>query len=175
MTPSTLLNADDKKSLALVLPTKSSFGRGGMATKIRIAQKAARLGIQTYIANGKRANILLDILNDNYIGTRFVTKQKPSNLKKWIAWNEASHKAIVSINKGAEEALRSSQKVSSLLPVGIVSIEGDFKKGDIIQIVNEKGQAVGLGIAQYGAEKARENMGVNNKKALVHYDYLFIG
>jgi len=176
-----LIDAMDKKTLDLVLPTRSSFGRGGMATKIRIAQKAAKLGIQTYIANGKRRAILLDILNGKFVGTQFTSKSKkgknskPSNLKKWIAYNELNRKGIVYINKGAEEVLCSPEKVSSLLPVGIVKIEGDFKKGDIIQIVNEKGKAIGLGIAQYGVDKAKDNLGKKNKKELVHYDYLFIG
>jgi len=70
--------------------------------------------------------------------------------------------------------LCSTEKVSSLLPVGVVKIEGTFKKGDIIKIVDETGHSIGMGVAQYGVEKAQEFIGENGKKALVHYDYLLI-
>ncbi|HHH49809.1 MAG TPA: glutamate 5-kinase [Saprospiraceae bacterium] len=164
----------DKKMMQLVFPTKSSFGRGGMSTKMRIARKAAKVGITTFIANGKRANILLNILNGNYTGTKFKATNSISNLKKWIAYNELEKKGLVQINKGAAEALCSTSKVSSLLPVGIIHLEGDFSKGDIVQIINEQKEQLGLGIAQYGIEKAKEWMGLKNKKPLIHYDYLFI-
>ena len=64
--------------------------------------------------------------------------------------------------------------MTSLLPVGIFRIEGTFKKGDIVEILNEKERSIGLGIAQYGVEKAKEYIGKKGKKALVHYDYLFL-
>ena len=168
------IKADDKKTVNSIAPTRSSFGRGGMTTKIRIAQKAAKVGISTYIANGKRKNILLDILEGDFVGTKFIIKNNVSNLKKWIAYNELERKGVVKINQGAEEVLCSKDKVSSLLPVGIIDVSGDFKKGDIIQIINESNESIGLGIAQYPSERARQNMGLQNKKALVHYDYLFI-
>ena len=164
----------DKKIMQLALPTKSSFGRGGMSTKMRIARKAAKVGITTFIANGKRENILLNILNGNYIGTKFKATTTVSNLKKWIAYNELEKKGLVQINKGAEEVLCASDKVSSLLPIGIIHLEGNFLKGDIVQIINEQKELLGLGIAQYGIEKAKEFMGLKNKKPLIHYDYLFI-
>lgn len=168
------IDSNDKKALALIMPSKSSFGRGGMRTKFRIAQKAAKVGINTIIANGKRPNIIVDILRNNFIGTRFKAKSAVSNLKKWIAYNETESKGIIYINEGAVKALCSTEVVTSLLPVGILKIEGTFKKGDLISIQNEKGVSVALGIAQYGIEKAKNYIGQKNKKALVHYDYLFV-
>ena len=168
------IDPEDKSVLKGISPTKSSFGRGGMMTKLRIAQKAAKVGIATIIANGKRKNILLDILQDSFVGTCFRAEHRVSNLKKWMAYNDTEGKAIIVVNQGAEQALCSTEKVSSLLPVGIVKIEGDFKKGDLIRIHNEAGKTLGLGIAQYGAEKARQFLGQQNKKALIHYDYLFV-
>ena len=168
------IDAEDKKVLDLIAPSRSSFGRGGMSTKLRIAQKAAKVGITTFIANGKRHHILEDIIKDDFIGTKFLAKTPVSNVKKWLAYNGQVQKGIVHINKGAESVLCSKEKVSSLLPVGIIHIEGNFKKGDIVQIVNEQQKTIGLGIAQYGAEKARLNIGQQGKKALIHYDYLLI-
>jgi glutamate 5-kinase len=62
----------------------------------------------------------------------------------------------------------------SLLPVGVLGIEGQFQKGDIVQIIDEAGQPLGLGIAEYGVEKALERLGQQHQRPLVHYDYLFL-
>ncbi|MCO6489633.1 MAG: glutamate 5-kinase [Phaeodactylibacter sp.] len=166
---------DDKQWLKAIAPSKSSFGRGGMHTKFRIAQKAAKMGITTIIANGRRADILPDILKGSFTGTRFLPAESLSNVKKRLAYHVAESKAAVHINAGAEAALCSPDKASSLLPVGITRIEGDFQKGDIVRIVNPDGQPIGLGQAQYGADTARQYMGRQGKRALVHYDYLYIG
>ena len=168
------IDPTDSKWERYILPSRSSFGRGGMHTKFRIAGKAAGVGIATYIANGRRLNILSEIVNGRAVATLFRPKVSVSGFKKWIAYNESAHKGEVHINAGAEEALRSPDRVSSLLPIGIESISGTFEKGDIVRIVNEKGQMIGLGIAQYGFEKAKQNLGKKGKRALVHYDYLYI-
>lgn len=157
-----------------ITPSTSSFGRGGMQTKFRIAQKAAKVGIATYIANGNRNDILLNIMADDFIGTRFAPADKVSSLKKWVAYNEHTHKGAVYINEGAKAALCSTRQVSSLLPVGILRIEGTFEKGDIIRIYDEEGQPLGIGQVQYGHETAKNYIGQQGKRPLVHYDYLFI-
>lgn len=157
----------------LILPTKSSQGRGGMATKYRIAQKAAQVGIHTIIANGGRSGILLDIWNGNYIGTSFQPAEPLSNVKKWIAYNEDSYKGKVVVNSGAKTALNSDQ-ATSLLPIGIVRIEGQFAKGDLIRILAEDAEEIGVGIAQYDSEKANNQVGKAGSKPLVHYDYLYL-
>jgi glutamate 5-kinase len=66
-----------------------------------------------------------------------------------------------------------SGKATSLLPVGIIAIKADFKKGDIIKIIDENEKLIGLGIAKYGSDKARERIGQKNQKPLVHYDYFY--
>lgn len=165
---------DDKQWLKAIAPSKSSFGRGGMHTKFRIAQKAAKVGITTIIANGRRANILLDIMKGAFTGTRFLPAESLSNVKKRLAYQETASKAAIHINAGAEAALCSSEKASSLLPVGITRVEGEFQKGDIVRIVNEEGKLIGLGQAQYGSDTARQYLGQQGKRALVHYDYLYL-
>ena len=168
------IDPDDKQIQKVILPSKSSFGRGGMATKFNMSKKVSKLGITTIIANGKRPNIIVDINKGNFIGTKILPKGNASNIKRWMAFNEVAKKGTVYINDGAVEALRSVDKITSLLPIGIVKIEGSFKKGEIVEIVNKEGKALGMGITQYGVEKAQELLGQKGKKALVHYDYLMM-
>ena len=158
---------------SFVTSGRSSFGRGGMLTKSAMAQKVAQLGIAVHIANGTKDNILIDVLENKVPHTRFVPQKTASGKKKWIAHSGNYATGIVQINNGARAALTSS-KASSLLPVGVVSIISDFKKGEVIKLIDENELLIGLGIAEYGAEKARENIGQKNKKPLVHYDYLYL-
>ncbi len=153
---------------------KSDFGRGGMVTKFHIAQKISKQGITVYIANGKRNNIITDIFNDkNVPRTRFGAHLKKSTVKNWIADSDGFEKGIILINDGAKQALRSN-KATSLLPIGLIEVMGDFRKGDIIKILDEKGEKVGLGKAMYSAEAARAKMGKSRERPIVHYDYLFL-
>jgi len=152
---------------------KSQFGRGGMLTKSHMAQKVAQLGISVHIANGTRDGILTDVLDGKATHTHFVPNKNTSGKKKWIAHSENFAKGVVKINDGAREVL-TSQKATSLLPVGVIKIEADFQKGDIIRLIDEQGRQVGLGIAEYGADKARERIGQKKQRPLVHYDYLYL-
>ena len=166
-----------KTDLASYVQTgRSSFGRGGMLTKCHIAQKVADEGILVVIANGKRSNILVDLLKDpeTIPCTRFLPAVKPvSSVKKWIAHSEGFAKGEIHINKGAEEALL-APKATSLLLVGVTQVVGDFEKDDIVRIVNEEGKLLGVGCTGYGSEEARALIGSRDLKPLVHYDYLYI-
>ena len=166
-----------KTDLASYVQTgRSSFGRGGTLTKCHIAQKVADEGILVVIANGKRSNILVDLLKDPEAipCTRFLPAVKPvSSVKKWIAHSEGFAKGEIHINKGAEEALL-APKATSLLLVGVTQVVGDFEKDDIVRIVNEEGKLLGVGCAGYGSEEARALIGSRDLKPLVHYDYLYI-
>jgi glutamate 5-kinase len=152
---------------------RSQFGRGGMNTKSHMAQKTAKLGIAVHIANGTRDNILPDVLQGEIAHTRFVPNKKSSEKKKWIAHSEKAATGIIQVNAGAKMAL-TSNKATSLLPIGVTTILEDFKKGEIIKLVDEHNKTIGLGIAEYGADKAKENIGHKNQKPLVHYDYLYL-
>lgn len=158
---------------AFVTTQRSQFGRGGMITKCHMAHKVAQLGIAVHIANGKTENILTRLLQGEVINTRFIPNKTTSGRKKWIAHSEYYAKGAVQINAGAKVALTSA-KATSLLPVGIIKIIGEFQKGDIIKVLDENGKLVGQGIAEYGSDKALERLGQQNQKALVHYDYLFL-
>ncbi len=151
----------------------SQFGKGGMYTKCSIAQKLAVTGISVHIVNGRTENILDDALGEKPVGTYFSPDKKASNVKRWIAHAEGTEKGKVIVNPCAAKILQSEETVS-LLPVGVVTVEGEFEKGDIVQICDESGTKLGLGKAEYGALRARSLTGKKNQKPLIHYDYLFI-
>lgn len=167
------IDQDFKGFSGIISAKKSEFGRGGMMTKSTMAQKVSRLGIAVHIANGTTADILPRLLKEEVLNTYFVPQKIASGKKKWIAHSENYATGLVRINDGAKAALTSA-KASSLLPVGLIAVEKDFKKGEIIRLIDEAGLYIGLGIAEYGSEKARERLGVKNQKALIHYDYLFL-
>src|ERR1700744_2434872 len=152
---------------------RSQFGRGGMITKSTMSQKVAQLGIAVHIANGTKDNILTDVLDGKVLHSRFTPDKTKSGKKKWIAHSAHSATGVVLVNEGAKTALLSN-KATSLLPVGIVGVVVDFNKGEIIKLVDEQDKLIGLGIAEYGSEKARERIGQKNQKPLVHYDYLYL-
>ncbi|GAB4195575.1 MAG: glutamate 5-kinase [Thermoflexibacter sp.] len=152
---------------------KSNFGRGGMVTKSNIAKRVAKLGIAVHIVNGKTDFILTETMQGKSHGTFFKPHKESSSIKKWLAHADGFVKGMVYINEGAKQALFEN-KANSLLLVGITKIEGQFDKGDILKIVDEKGSLLGLGISQYDDEKAIERMGWKNQKPLIHYDYLFL-
>lgn len=155
---------------------QSDFGRGGMLTKYRIAKKVAGDGIGVHVANGTKENVLIDLLSPekDLKHTYFVPNKKlSSNVKKWIAYSDDFAKGQVVINEGAAKAL-SSEKAVSLLPVGVTKIEREFKKGDLIKILNETGQLVGVGKAGYSSDKIETERKTEKQKPLVHYDYLYL-
>jgi len=156
-----------------ISPVKSSFGRGGMLTKLSMAKKSADLGIQVVIANGKKENILFDILKKEVSFTFFEPRTSKHSPKKWLAHAEHYFKGEVIVNEGAKTALF-SEKISSLLPVGINSLSGTFSKGDIIRIKDEHGNILGLGKAEYSNPILQERLGQKNQKPFIHYDYLYL-
>lgn len=156
--------------------TKSTFGRGGMLTKTTIARKTADQGIEVFIANGKRENILVQLLDKKteVICTQFVASaEEVSSVKKWIAHSEGFAKGEIHVNENAARALAGDIAVS-LLPVGVTEIVGDFEKDDIVKIFDHKGTSIGVGKIQYDSNKAREMLGKKNLKPLVHCDYLYL-
>lgn len=168
-----VIKPGDKSHERFVFSGKSQFGKGGMLTKTVMAHKVAESGIEVRIANGRKNNIITDVLNNSVPFTRFVPASGKTSIKKWLQHSVGFEKGAVYINTGAVSALK-SHKAASLLPVGITRIEGEFKKGDLITIYNETGKHIGLGIAQYNDELARQRIGHQREKPLIHYDYLFL-
>ena len=161
---------------AYIQSGRSGFGRGGMVTKYNIAMKVAEEGIRVIIANGKRDNILVDLVEhpDDPPHTEFEpTAEGVSGIKKWIAHSDSFAKGRIIINERASEALCGRQAVSLLL-VGVVEVEGDFEEGDLVGIYDEDGRKLAIGRTAYDSESARRLTGCHDQKPIVHYDYLYL-
>jgi glutamate 5-kinase len=158
----------------IVLRGTSALGRGGMHSKIAIARKTARLGTEVVIADGSDPEILVRITGAEHAGTRFPALGDASPAKRWLASADDHAEGHVIVNQGAESALLDSSRLTSLLPVGIESVEGSFSKGDVIQIRGLDGAVLGCGRARYNHEEADRLKGKRGQKALIHYDYLYL-
>ncbi len=156
--------------------SKSNFGRGGMLTKCRIARKTADSGIDVYIANGTKPNVITNLYNNNpdFVCTHFVSGEHSPAVKKWIAYSDGFTKATVVINDGAKDALLNHKKAASLLYPGIVRFEGDFKKDDLLLIKDLSGVTLGLGKVAADKDKILKMAGQKHSKPIIHYDYLYI-
>ena len=151
---------------------KSSFGRGGMLTKTRIARKVAEEGIEVIIANGRRERILPRLIEclrggEDLTFTRFTPSETPiSSIKKWIAHSEGFAKGEIHLNKVAT-AMLADEFTMSILPVGITAVIGDFEKDDIVRVI-------GVGRVSCSKSHVEAEMGKHGKKPVIHYDYLFV-
>jgi glutamate 5-kinase len=166
----------EKDIMACIHTSRSTFGRGGMATKYRIARKVANEGIEVIIANGKTENILSRILrrDPDTVYSRFIPSGKaPSGIKKWIAHSDSFAKGEIHINANAAKAL-TGEKAVSLLSVGIISVKGAFEKDDIVRIIDDEKRIIGVGKVSYDSEKTRELIGRKGNKPVIHYDYLYL-
>ena len=155
---------------------KSGFGRGGMMTKCSIARKVADEGIEVIIANGKRDDVLTDLVlrPGSRVCTRFAPREgNVSSVKKWIAHSDGFAKGEIRINQGAYDALMSSQ-ASSLLPVGVVAVDGDFEKDDIVRVLAPDGRQFAVGRTSYDSDEARAAIGKQGLRPVIHYNYLYI-
>lgn len=159
-----------------VQTTKSGFGRGGMQTKCRTAQKTAASGIDVYIANGTAPRVITRLASgdDTFVCTHFVAGEHSPAVKKWIAYSDGFARASVTVNDGAKAALLSHTKAASLLLPGVTAIEGNFMKDDLLLIRDEQGEAIGVGRAGMDKDKALKLVGQKHSKPLIHYDYLYI-
>jgi glutamate 5-kinase len=131
----------------------SSLGRGGMITKILAAKRAAGSGASTVIAWGREADALVRLAQGEPIGTLLVAQtQKTQARKQWIA-DHLQMRGTVTVDDGAVAKLRDEGK--SLLPIGMVSVEGDFSRGDVIAIRDCLGIEMARGLANYASAEAR--------------------
>lgn len=140
---------------------KSAFGRGGMKTKLEAAEIAMQSGIPLIIANSRRKNVLLDILEGKKIGTYFKPLgSKMPSIKRWIAYGAGS-KGQIKVNEGAKQAIL---KGASLLAVGIESVYGQFRIGDVVSIVGPDGKEFARGIVNYSSEEVNLIKGLKTQQ-----------
>ncbi|MGB4361469.1 MAG: glutamate 5-kinase [Rhodoferax sp.] len=131
----------------------SSLGRGGMITKILAAKRAAGSGASTVIAWGREPDALLRLCQGEAIGTLLVAPtQKMQARKQWIA-DHLQLRGSVTVDAGAVAKLLGDG--SSLLPIGMIGVEGDFSRGDVIAIRDPQGLEMARGLANYASTEAR--------------------
>lgn len=131
----------------------SSIGRGGMLTKILAAKRAAGSGASTVIAWGREPDALIRLTQGDAIGTLLTAQtQKNQARKQWMADHLQMRGAVV-VDAGAAAKVRDEGK--SLLPIGMVQVEGDFSRGDVIAVRDETGQEIARGLANYASAEAR--------------------
>lgn len=159
---------------ALVSKKKTSSGRGGMQTKFAIAHRLMLCGIAVHIAHGKQVGVLESIMQGDKVGTHFVPEEKVSGIKRRLAYADGFSMGTIVVNKRAGEMLSAKTKAMSILPVGIVRVEEDFGKGDIVEIVDESARKIGFGIAASDAKTTDASIGKQGARPAVHYNYLLI-
>jgi len=150
----------------------TSVGTGGMKSKVMAAKKVTAFGIPYIIAKGKARNVLRDIFDGNELGTLFLPmKEHLSSRKYWIAFTLRS-RGVLCLDAGAKIAILEEGK--SLLPSGIVSVEGDFAVGDPVTCVDRDGVPLAKGLVNYSAADIRKIMGLKTSRieqVLGHKDY----
>ena len=131
----------------------SSIGRGGMLTKILAAKRAAGSGASTVIAWGREPNALIRLIQGDAIGTLLVAQtQKIQARKQWMADHLQMRGAVV-VDDGAASKVRIEGK--SLLPIGMLAVEGEFSRGDVIAVRDSSGVEIARGLANYASAEAR--------------------
>ncbi|BDT73246.1 glutamate 5-kinase [Comamonadaceae bacterium OS-4] len=131
----------------------SSIGRGGMLTKILAAKRAAGSGASTVIAWGREPDALIRLTQGDAIGTLLIAQtQKNQARKQWMADHLQMRGAVV-VDAGAAAKVRDEGK--SLLPIGMLQVEGEFSRGDVIAVRDETGLEIARGLANYASAEAR--------------------
>jgi glutamate 5-kinase len=126
----------------------SAFGSGGMRSKVAAAEMAGESGIPAVICNGTAEGTLAAAAAGEEVGTRFAPRRgRSSSFKLWLKYAKPAHGRLL-VDAGAARVLRESG--SSLLPVGITAVEGDFEAGDAVEVAVD-GEVVGKGIVDYSA------------------------
>jgi len=141
--------------------TRSALGSGGMATKLQAAAKVVAAGEMAAIANGRRPDVLVDLLAGEPVGTLFLPKtQKMTARRRWIGLTSRPRGRIL-IDAGAARALRTRK---SLLASGITGTEGTFDAGDVVAIVDPEGRPVAQGLANYSSEDIHKIKGLRTSQ-----------
>ena len=137
-----------------------ALGTGGMLSKIKAAKKVTAAGIPMIIARGEKANILMRLFSGEAHGTVFEPKKKKMASRKcWIAFS-SKPKGVITLDKGAVKAIL--KKGKSLLPSGIVHVDGEFPIGAPVQFKGESDEILGTGLVNYSAKDIREIMGLRS-------------
>jgi len=135
----------------------SSVGTGGMYSKVLAAKRAISHGIGVNIVNGRRKGLLLSVIKGRQQGTFFKpAKNRLSHRKGWIAYSSRPKGSVV-LDSGAVKAI--TEMCRSLLPSGVVSVEGEFELGDSVYCVDSAGKRIAKGLTNYSSSDIKKIMG----------------
>jgi len=159
----------------------STMGSGGMRSKVVAADMATAAGIATVICNGARAGALERVLAGEPEGTRFVPREvRHSSFKLWLKYAKPS-RGTVAVDAGAARVLQ--EEGTSLLPVGVAGVEGDFGVGDAVEVAHGE-EVIGKGICNYSAVELRRIKGMQSSQVrdvfpraaqeAIHRDYFVL-
>lgn len=144
--------ASDTGLDAMAGGSAGALGRGGMVTKLRAARLASRSGTNTVIASGAVKDVLLHLMAGEDVGTLLVAEQQPLVARKqWLA-GMTRLQGTIELDAGAVRVLCESGK--SLLPIGVKSTRGNYKRGDLVSCVDGAGREVARGLINYSAVEA---------------------
>ncbi len=175
--------ADDTSLDQMAAGGSGALGRGGMVTKIRAARLAARSGAQTVIVGGRIENVLCRLRSGEALGTLLLpTQERQVARKQWLAGHLRMRGQLV-LDAGAVDVLR--QKGRSLLAVGVKSVSGRFRRGEMVACVDEQGNEVARGLVGYDfidaekiiglpSDQIESVLGYINEPELVHRDNLVL-
>jgi glutamate 5-kinase len=161
--------------------TTTTHGSGGMRSKVVAAEMATAAGIPAVIANGRTPGAIVAAATGEPVGTRFAAReQRTTSFKLWLKYAKPS-RGVIAVDAGAARALREGG--TSLLPVGIVAVDGEFEPGDAVDVALD-GETVGKGIANYGAAELRRVQGMKSEQVreivpraseeAIHRDYFVL-
>lgn len=151
----------DATVMALAAQHRSSVSKGGMASKLQAAKRATAGGVTVVIAAGAEPDVLERLARGDPVGTLFPpSATRVEARKRWLLSGLAERGGEVVVDAGAVKALVSQHR--SLLPAGIRAVRGQFKRGDVVAVVNDKGERVACGITNYDAEELGRLIGARS-------------
>ncbi|MBU2541048.1 MAG: glutamate 5-kinase [Candidatus Omnitrophica bacterium] len=166
-----LVEKIDNEIMRLACGSKKFSCVGGMHTKLEAVKIANNAGIPCILANGKTKDILIDIAKGESPGTFFCAGTRPKDKKNWIATSAKCKGAIV-VDAGAKAAIIARKK--SLLSVGIIEAQGEFKENDVVFIADMAGSKFAKGITRFSAQKINQIKGKKGQPEVVHRDCLIV-
>ena len=155
--------------------SSSGLGVGGMITKIEAAAKARQAGADVIIASGRGPDVILRAVAGEQVGTRFPVQENRSetrlgNRRRWILTGARPTGKLI-IDQGATKAL--CYQGSSLLPVGLLRVEGTFVRGDTVNVLDEAGALLARGIASYGGQELEKIIGCRSDEIEKRLGYMY--
>jgi glutamate 5-kinase len=141
--------------------SSSAFGRGGMITKLDAARSAARSGAATVLCNGRAPDVIAKVASGEPVGTLFASGSRLASRKHWLAFTAHPRGRLV-VDEGAVRALVEGGR--SLLPAGILGVEGSFGIGDPVSCVDEREREFARGLAAYAAAEVNRIKGASTRR-----------